>query len=80
VPAEGEQAGLVAADQRLEGMVVAPADERDQPLVALQPEQGLAPVMAGDPGVGESGDFHEGGKEFPSAKTRREQRSCSVSG
>jgi len=38
--AEGEQTGLVALHQRLESAVVAAASERDQPLVALQPEEG----------------------------------------
>jgi hypothetical protein len=40
VAAEGEQAGLVALDQRLESAVVTAPDQRDEPLVALQPEEG----------------------------------------
>ena len=39
VAAEGEQARVVAVEQDLEGVVVALADQRDEALVALQPEQ-----------------------------------------
>ena len=38
VPAEGEQAGLVAGDQHLEGRGVALAHVGDQALVRLQPQ------------------------------------------
>jgi hypothetical protein len=40
VPAEGQKAGLVALDQRLEGGLLALAAEGYKPLVALEPEQG----------------------------------------
>ncbi len=40
VPAEGEQAAVVAADEHLEGVLVAAADRGDEPLVRLKPEQG----------------------------------------
>ena len=50
VAAEREQARLVARHERLEGMVVAAPDERDQALVGLQPQQRRAPVHAGDAG------------------------------
>ena len=43
VPAEGEQPRLVALHERLEGAVVAAADERHELLVALQPKQGRTP-------------------------------------
>ena len=39
VPAEGEQARLVARAERLEGGVLAAAGERDQALVGLQAQQ-----------------------------------------
>ena len=39
VAAEGQQARLVARAQRLEGGVMAPAGEGDQPLVGLQAQQ-----------------------------------------
>ena len=44
VPAEREQAGLVARDQRLEGRMVALADERDEALVRLQAQQRRGPT------------------------------------
>ena len=51
VPAEGQQPRLVARDERLEGVVVAAPDQRDQALVGLQAQQGRATVEAGDAGV-----------------------------
>ena len=39
VPAEGEKPGVVARDQHLKGGVVAPAQQRDQPLIGLQAQQ-----------------------------------------
>ena len=39
VPAEGQQPRLVAVEEDLEGAVVAVADHRDEPLVALQAKQ-----------------------------------------
>jgi hypothetical protein len=39
VPAEGEQARLVAGDQRLVGRLVAAPGEQDEPLVGLQAQQ-----------------------------------------
>jgi hypothetical protein len=39
MPAEGQQARLVAADERLERAVVAAPDEGDEPLVGLQAQQ-----------------------------------------
>jgi hypothetical protein len=41
---------LVARDERLERMVVAAPDERDQALVGLQAQQRRAPVEAGGAG------------------------------
>src|SRR5204863_2188089 len=58
VAAERQQAGLVAADQRLEGVVVAAADQRDQPLVRLEPQERGAPVAGRDERRLEGGDFH----------------------
>jgi hypothetical protein len=43
VAAEGEQPRLVALHERLERAVVASPRERDQPLVALKPEERRAP-------------------------------------
>jgi hypothetical protein len=43
LPAEAEQAALVAVDDRLEGAVVATPQQRHQPLVALQAKQRRAP-------------------------------------
>ena len=43
VPAEGEQAGLVAVEQDLEGPIVPVANQSDEPLVALQPKQRRTP-------------------------------------
>ena len=54
VPEERQQAGLVAGHQRLEGVMIAPPDQRDEPFVGLQPQQGRATVDAGDAGVLES--------------------------
>jgi hypothetical protein len=59
VPAEGEQARLVAAHEGLKGVVVAAADQRDEALVALEAHQRGAAMEAGDPGVLECGDFQE---------------------
>jgi hypothetical protein len=38
VAAEGEQPGLVALDESLERPVVAAPDQRDKPLVTLNPK------------------------------------------
>ena len=59
VPAERQQARLVARHQRLERVVVALPRERDQPLVRLQPEQRRTAVEAGGAGVLECGGFQE---------------------
>ena len=65
--AERQQPRLVAGDQRLEGVVVAAPDERDQALVRLQAQQRRAPVQAGYAGwVVKCGSFHDKG-------TRRQQ-------
>jgi hypothetical protein len=58
VAAEGQQARLVTPDERLERVVVAAADEGDQPLVGLQPQQRRAPVYGRCSGVSERRDFH----------------------
>ena len=50
VAAEGEQARLVALDERLEGAVMAAPGEGDQPLVGLQPQQRRAPRESGQRG------------------------------
>jgi hypothetical protein len=50
VPAEGEQAGLVAAHERLEGMVIPPPYEHDQAFVGLEPQQWRPTVHAGQAG------------------------------
>ena len=61
MPAEREQARLVARDESLEGMVVAAPDERDQALVGLQAQQRRAPMHAGHAGwVVKCGSFHDG--------------------
>jgi hypothetical protein len=49
VTAEGEQARLVALYERLEGAVVATADQRDEPLVPLQSEQRRPASQRGQP-------------------------------
>ena len=49
--AEGQQARLVAGDERLEGSLIPAPDERDEPLVGLQSEQRRASVKAGGAGV-----------------------------
>jgi hypothetical protein len=50
VAAEGEQARLVALDERLEGPVVTPPGERDQALVRLKTEERRAPGESGQSG------------------------------
>ena len=40
--AKGQETGLIALDQGLEGAVLATTDERDETVVALQPEEGRA--------------------------------------
>ncbi len=60
VPAEGQQAGLIARAEDLEGGVLAAAGERDQPLVGLQAQQGRRPAQARDAaGVCECGYLHD---------------------
>ena len=49
VPAERQQPRLVAGHQRLEGVLVAAPDQRDQALVGLQPQQRRASM---EPGCG----------------------------
>jgi len=51
VTAEGQQARLVAGDERLEGSLVPAPNEHDEPLVRLQSEQRRASVKAGGAGV-----------------------------
>jgi hypothetical protein len=51
VPAEREQARLVARDQRLERVMVSPPDQRDEPLVRLQAKQRRTAVESGGTGV-----------------------------
>jgi hypothetical protein len=52
VAAEGEQAALVAGDERLERGVVAAPDEHDEPLVGLQSQQRRRTTQAdGDGGL-----------------------------
>jgi hypothetical protein len=51
VAAEGQQARLVARHQRLERVMVAAADQRDEPLVGLQAQQRRATVETGYAGV-----------------------------
>ena len=43
VPAEGQQAGVVAGEERLEGGVLAATRKRDQTLVGLQAQQRAGP-------------------------------------
>jgi hypothetical protein len=50
VPAERQQPRLVALNQGLERGLVAAARQRDQPLVALKPEQGRAARKRGQAG------------------------------
>jgi len=59
VAAERQQPALVARHQRLEGVMIAPAHERDQPLVALQAQQRRLGMGARGAGVFEDGDFQE---------------------
>jgi hypothetical protein len=47
VAAEGQEAGLVALDERLEGSLVPLTGEGYEPFVALEPEQGRAPANGG---------------------------------
>jgi hypothetical protein len=58
VPAERQQPRLVAGDQRLERMLVAAPDERDQALVGLQPQQRRAPMKSGYAGLVYGRGFH----------------------
>ena len=59
VAAEGEQPRVVALEQDLEGVLVAVADQRDEPLVALQLEQGRpAAEQAAAAGVCEGRGLH----------------------
>jgi hypothetical protein len=46
--AEGQKAALVALDEGLEGGVLAAADEDDELLVGLEPEQGRPPREGGE--------------------------------
>jgi hypothetical protein len=70
VAAEGEQAGLVALDQRLESAVVTAADQRDEPLVALQPEEGRSAGKSRKArGVLKSGSFHVPAEPVPGPET-----------
>ena len=56
--AEGEQPRLVALDERLERAVVAPPDEGDELLVALQPAGANARLVRAEPApCVESGGF-----------------------
>jgi hypothetical protein len=48
VPAEGQETGLIALNERLECGLIAPTGERYEPLVALKPEQGRAPAKRGN--------------------------------
>ena len=60
VPAEGQQARLVARAEHLEGGVLAAAGERDQALVGLQAQQRRRPAQARDAArVCECGDLHD---------------------
>ena len=59
VPAEGQQARLVARAEHLEGGVLAAAGERDEPLVGLQAQQCRRAAQARDAArMCESGDLH----------------------
>nr|WP_228430995.1 hypothetical protein [Baekduia soli] len=51
VPAEREQAGLVAADERLVGRLVAAPGQGDQALVALQAQERRGTAQGAGPGV-----------------------------
>ena len=61
VPAEGEQARLVAGDERLIGGLVALAGQRDEPLVALQAQQRRRTSYA-EVWMFECGGFHARGR------------------
>ena len=73
VAAEGEQARLVALHQRLEGAVMPAPDERDELLVALQPQQRRAARERGQARrLLECGSFHvekAGGGGHPAGDT-----------
>ena len=56
--AEGEQARLVARDERLVGGLVAASGQRDEALVGLQPQERRGPTEAVGAGGSECGCFH----------------------
>jgi hypothetical protein len=59
MPAKGEEPRLVALDKSLEGAVMTAARERDELLVALEPEEGRAPGERWQPGgMSKCGSFH----------------------
>ena len=58
MPAERQQARLVAGDERLERVLVAAPDERDQALVGLQPQKRRAPMESGYAGLVYGRGFH----------------------
>ena len=65
MPAEGQQARLVAGDQRLERVLVPAPDERDQALVGLQAQQRRAPMYAGYAGLIYGRGFHVENEKGP---------------
>ena len=58
VAAEGQQARLVARDQRLVGGLVAAPGQRDEALVALEAQQRRRAAKAVGVGMGEGRGFH----------------------
>ena len=80
VPAEGEQARLVAGDERLEGGLVAAPGQRDEPLVGLQPQQRRGAAEAVRAGVGEGRDFHVRKTKGPPLKPSGRTESCETQG
>ncbi len=66
MPAEGEQPRLVAIHEQLERVLVAAADQRDEPLIGLQTEQRRAAVQPNPTGIFERRDFHRPCEASPS--------------
>jgi hypothetical protein len=58
VSAERQKPRLIATDEDLEGGLVALADERNEPVVGLKPEQGRPTVKTDPPGIFQGRDFH----------------------
>ncbi len=60
VPAEGEQARVVARDEHFEGGRAAAPDQRDEALIGLQPQEWRAGMQPDSSRVSKCRDFQEG--------------------